>query len=113
MQDENIALRYLFIDLAIKNLELDMKHIHNGPFKIKDPYMQFLEKMILKLINERRQLKKQMYQKRLQVNFLYKRGDYSTYKFIFNGKEKERSFMNHVLKKNVKEIIESLFKEGS
>lgn len=31
--DLKIAERYLFVDLAIKNLELDLQHVENDPFK--------------------------------------------------------------------------------
>src|SRR5699024_9205516 len=75
--DLDIASHYLFVDLAIKNLEMDLQHVKNGPFKIKKPYIEFIEKMISNAINERRELKKLMYQRKIRVQFLYRQGDYS------------------------------------
>lgn len=108
----DIASRYLFVDLAIKNLELDLQHVMNGPFKIKEPYIEFIERMIFKAINERRESKKLMCQRKIQVQFLHRQGDYSTYKFILDGKEQEMTFMNQVIKKNVESIMKELI-EGN
>ena len=108
--DLDIASRYLFVDLAIKNLELDLQHVMNGPFKIKEPYLKFIEGIISKAINERRNLKRIMYQRKIRVQFLYRQGDYSTYKFILDGKEQEMTFMNQVIKKSVEETIGGLMK---
>ena len=106
--DMDIATRYLFVDMAIKNLELDLQHVQNGPFKIKGPYIELVEGMISKAINERRHLKREMYQRKVQVVFMHRQGDYSTYKFILGGREREMTYMNQVIKKNVEEIIRGL-----
>lgn len=39
------------------------------------------------------------------MQFLYRQGDYSTNKFILDGKEQEMTFMNQVIKKNVENIM--------
>lgn len=106
--DLDIASHYLFVDLDIKNLELDLQHVMNGPFKIKEPYIEFIERMISNVINERRNLKRIMYQRKIQVQFLYRQGDFTSYKFFLNGKEREVTYNNMVIKKNVRKIMEKL-----
>ncbi len=109
MQDNlKIALHYLFIDLAIKTLELDLKHIRSGSFKIKSPYLEKIQTMIYIAINERRKLKKIMYDQKIQIIFLYKQGNFSTYKFISKRNEREITLMNPVIKKNVEKVMKWL-----
>ncbi|MBO1005018.1 hypothetical protein ACFSKI_00240 [Pseudogracilibacillus auburnensis] len=111
--DLKIAYRYLFINLAIKNLELDLQYVKNGPFKIKAPYIELMERMISKAINERRKLKGIMYKRKIQVNYLHKKGLFTTYQVVSNAGEKEVPFINQVIKKYVEEIIEKLIKESN
>jgi|SRR5690625_1348082 len=106
--DSDIAYRYLFIDLAIKNLELDQQRIKNGTFKIKEPYIEWIQTMISKAIKERRILKKIMYQRKIEILWIQRQGDFSTYKVILNRGEKEVTFSNHVIKKNVKAVMKAL-----
>ncbi len=109
MQDNlKIALHYLFIDLAIKTLELDLKHIRSGSFKIKSPYLEKIQTMIYIAIDERRKLKKIMYDQKIQIIFLYKQGSFSTYKFISERNEREITLMNPVIKKNVEKVMKWL-----
>src|SRR5690625_4409500 len=99
--DIDVATKYLFVDMAIKNLELDMQHVKDGPFKIKEPYVELIDEMILKARKEMRWIKNIMYRRKIEVLFMYTQGDFSTYKYILNGKEREMTFMNQVIKRNV------------
>lgn len=108
MENEDIAARYLFVDMAIRNMQLDLKHVHNGPFKIKEPYINMIEKVISKAINERRRLKKLMYDNNIQVEFKQTQGDYSTYTFHLGGSKHEKVYQNMAIKKNVEEIMMEL-----
>jgi hypothetical protein len=108
MENKDIASRYLFVDMAIKNLELDLQHIQNGQFKIKEPYIKLIEKTISEAINERRHLKGLIHQQRIQVLFMHRQGDFTTYKFILGGLEQEVTFHNMVIKKNVESIMGEL-----
>ncbi|HEX5519565.1 MAG TPA: hypothetical protein VFX18_03910 [Candidatus Nitrosocosmicus sp.] len=113
MEDKDIAARFLFLNMAIKNLELDLQHIKNGPFKIKEPYLELLEKAYSTAINERGKLKRLMYNKKINIVSTDRNNKFSYYKFSYNGIEEEQTYYNHVIKKNVKEIIEGLIKEGN
>ncbi len=105
MTDEEIAEQYLFVDLAIKNLELDLKHLKHGSFKIKDPYVELIERVISMAISERRTCKQLMYKKKIQVFLSHRQGDFSTYTFILGGKEQKITFHHMVLKDNVEKVI--------
>ncbi len=101
-----VALHFLFIDLAIKTLELDLQHVRNGAFK--SPYLEQIQTMINKAIDERRRLKKVMYDRKIQLLLKYKQGNFSTYTFIDKRNEREITLMNQVIKKNVEKVIKQL-----
>ena len=108
MDDKEIARKYLITSLTIKNLELDLQYIKNGQFKIKGPYVQLIEGMISKAIQERRMLKQEMYKRRIQVEYKYTQGDFVTYKYLLNGKVEEIPFYKYKLKKDVGEMTRRL-----
>jgi len=105
VDNKEIALKYLYTDLAIKNMQLDLQHIKNGSFKIKGPYIAMIENMISKAINKRRKLNQLMHKNNIKIEFLHKQGDFVTYKFYLDGFVQEIPFMEQVLKKNVEEVI--------
>lgn len=108
MKHEDIAARYLFVDMAIKNMQLDLQHVRNGPYKIKQPYITVIKKIISNGMKERRKLKKSMYDNRISVEFNFAQGDYTTYIFYLSGRKEEKTYHNMVIKKNVEEIMMKL-----
>ncbi|HLR72426.1 MAG TPA: hypothetical protein VK085_13475 [Pseudogracilibacillus sp.] len=112
MQHElKIASYYLFLDMAIKVLEIDRQNIINGNFKIKPPYLKLINELTSNAIKKRKELKQTMYRQKIKVNFLYREGEFSYYKFIFHRSETVRSYFNPVIKKNVEKIIHELIDE--
>lgn len=108
---EKIANRYLFTDMAIKNLELDREHLNNSLCKIKDPYFQALDQLISTGIQERRRLKQLMQQDKLQVEFIKSDRLFSTYKYYLNGYVYEADFFNPIIKKYVEGIMKELMQQ--
>lgn len=106
---EKIASRYLFTDMAIKNLELDRQHLENSQCKIKDPYYQMMDQLISTAIKERKRLKQLMFQHRLKVEHIESDRLFSTYKYYLNGYVHEVNFFNPMIKKYVESIMNELF----
>lgn len=96
------------MDLAIKNMQLDLQHVHNGPFKIKQPYITMIEMLISNGMHERRKLNKLIYDNNINMEFKHTQGDDSTYIFYLNKSKKEKTYHNMVIKKNVGEIMMEL-----
>lgn len=108
-ENMQIASRFLFLSMAIRTLELDRQQIQHGQFKIKEPYIEQIEEMISRAIQERRQLKSTMYRDKIQVSLLEREGSFSTYHFILDGNEMEIPFNNMVIRKNVENILRDLW----
>lgn len=104
-----IASRFLFLSMAIRTLELDYHQIQYGQFKIKEPYIEKIEEMISKAIQERKHLRSTMYHDKIQVHLLTREGNFSTYQFILGGNEMEVPYNNMVIRKNVEQILRELW----
>lgn len=110
LHDINLATSFLFLNMAIKVLELDKRHVQIGDFKIKTPYVKLINNLISKAINERRRLKQIMYKKNIQVNFLYREGEFIHYEFILNKTKVVKCYFSPVIKKEVEKILVSLMR---
>lgn len=106
---EKIASRYLFTDMAITNLQLDRNHLEHSPCKIKEPYFQAIDQLISTAIQERKRLKRLMYQHKIQVEHIKSDRLFSTYKYYLNGYVHEVNYFNPVIKKYVTAIMHELF----
>lgn len=107
-QELQIASRFLFLSMTIIVLRQDINHIQNGSFKIKDPYITLLEHMLTIALNERKNLRKQMKERQMQVLLTRQNDAFSSYLFICQGKEEERHYFNPVIRKKVEYIIQEL-----
>ncbi|RLL45033.1 hypothetical protein D8M04_09170 [Oceanobacillus piezotolerans] len=107
-EELHIASRFLFLSMAIVVIKQDVAHIQNGAFKIKDPYIELLQRMESNALNERRKLRKTMEDKKLKVVQLNKNDSFSSYLFTCNGYEEKRNYFNPAIRKHVQAIYEEL-----
>nr|WP_223155082.1 hypothetical protein [Alkalibacillus aidingensis] len=97
--------------MAIVVLEKDIKLIESGSFKIKEPYLELLRRMIHQARTERRDLRKNMDQRKMDVVFIQKNDTFSTYLFLAHGYEEERRYFNPAVRKKVEQILYELMFE--
>ncbi len=110
-EDFKVTSRFLFLSMAIVVMEQDIKHIEQGAFKIKEPYLELLRKMEHVARLERKKLQSTMKQKKLQVIFLQKNDTFSTYLFLGNGYEEEKRYFNPAIRKKVQDLLYDLMNQ--
>ena len=110
LKDEELQLasRFLFLSMAMIVIEQDIQHIEKGDFKIKEPYLALLRKMSSLATNERKNLRKVMRDKSIQVVMLNKNDSFSSVLFLCQGREEQRNYFNPVIRKKVEKIIYEL-----
>lgn len=106
-EELQIASRFLFLSMAIIVIRKDMKSINLG-VKIEEPYLNLLEKMLLQALNERKELRKDMRDKKIQVHLEKKDGMFTSYLFICQGREEIRSYFHPAIRKKVENILQEL-----
>ena len=107
-EDSKVAVRFLFLSMAMIVIEQDMKHVETGPFKIKEPYLQLLKSMMQIASSERKQLRKTMLEKSMHVVRLHKNESFSTFLLVCNGLEEKRNFFNPAIRMKVEDILQEL-----
>lgn len=103
MDLEKIPYQFIYTDLTVKNLQRDLELIKIGPFKIKEPYVKSLEKLISEMIEERRKLKETMRKHNIRIEQGEVEHDIVVYRIYMNGKMKEMRINKYVLKNKVRE----------
>lgn len=111
-EELRLASRFLFLSMAMVVIQQDIQHIQNGSFKIKEPYMDLLEKMNMEAANERRQLRKDMQKHKLKVVTLNKNDSFSSFLFLCNGREEKRNYFNPAIRKKVEVILQELMQKA-
>ncbi|ALX48681.1 hypothetical protein [Lentibacillus amyloliquefaciens] len=114
LNDEELqpASRFLFLSMAIVVIQQDLQTIEQGRFKIKEPYTKLLEKMHSDAVNERKELRKTMRDKKIQVMALNKNDSFSSYLFLCRGREEKRNYFNPAIRKKVEAIIQELMRKA-
>ncbi|WP_026905691.1 hypothetical protein [Paucisalibacillus globulus] len=107
-EELELASRFLFLSMAIVVVQQDIQNIQKGSFKIKEPYIQLLEKMNTNALAERRQLRVKMENKKLRVMLINKNDSFSSYLFYCKGKEEKRNYFNPAIRKKVEEIVQEI-----
>jgi hypothetical protein len=108
----DLASRYLFLSMAITVIRQDRKYMEQGKFKIKEPYMELLGKMELEARNERKKLRKQMDQLKLQVVESGRNDSFTSFLFLAHGYEEKRNYFNPAIRKKVENILFELMKRS-
>ncbi|HLS09269.1 hypothetical protein [Lentibacillus sp.] len=114
LNDEELQLasRFLFLSMAMVVIQQDIQNIRHGTFKIKEPYIDLLEKMNTEAANERRKLRKTMQDKKIRVVTLNKNDSFSSYLFLCRGREEKRNYFNPAIRKKVETIIQELMQKA-
>lgn len=113
LSDEKIQLaaHFLFLSMGITVIKQDIEHIKQGSFKIKEPYLELLEKMVSEALHERKELRTKMKNKDVKVEMVSKNEYFSTFLFYSQGWEERRTYFNPAIKKKVEVIIQDLIKK--
>ncbi|MEN1970232.1 hypothetical protein WMZ97_19445 [Lentibacillus sp. N15] len=108
LNDEELAVasRFLFLSMALLVMQQDIRTIESGAFKIKEPYLKLLEKMIAEATNERHMLRDTMRKKAIKVVILNKNDSFSSYLFLCQGREETRNYFNPAIRKKVEAIVQ-------
>lgn len=111
-EELKIATRFLYLSMAIKVIEQDLEHVSSGPFKIKEPYLALLNKMLYLAMSERKNLRFKMREQAIKVVHLNKNDSFSTYSFIAGKREETRNYFNPAIRKQVVLIFEEVMIEA-
>ncbi|GGM25203.1 hypothetical protein GCM10011351_08670 [Paraliobacillus quinghaiensis] len=104
-----LGSRFLFLSMAIVVIQKDLVTIEKETsIKIKEPYLELLQKMEKRAFLERKQLHKYMRKQNVKVISLEKNDTFSSYLYVCQGREEKRNYFNPTIRKKVEQIIREL-----
>ena len=110
-EEIDIASNFIFLSMAITVLQQDLHYVTKGPFKIKEPYLELIEQMIKLATEKRRKIRKEMYDRNLTVTRIRQDKLFTSYLFVCDRREEERTYFNPVIRKNVLEMMLTLVED--
>ena len=99
--------------MAITVIKKDLTEVQNGSFKIKEPYLILLEKMLYLAAIERKELRINMRKQSIKVYLLNKNESFSTYLFTAGNREEKRFYFNPAIRKQVVPILNELMTKAA
>lgn len=111
-EESGIASRFLFLSMAIIVLHQDGSYMRKSPIKIKEPYIELIEKMTAIAVNERRRLRQKMHELNMQVMKLNQNNSFTSYLFICQGREEKCNYFNPIIRKKVMNILYELMQRA-
>lgn len=96
----------MFLPMVLTIIERDKKIFEKCPFKIKEPYLIFLERTSKSVLIDLSKAKEYMRKNNLKVE---KRGSddaFTSYHFFYKGFEEEHNYINPRIRKKGMELID-------
>jgi hypothetical protein len=108
--DEHLANQFIYLPLVRKVLERDLHFLRDAKLKFNEPYIEFVEQVIIQIGKDLGRVKKEMFQRRLSVYNQGKVGELSVYLFVCKGYRREVRLFPHLMKQSVEEYVRKYFK---
>lgn len=107
--DRDIIEQVIYLPMLISILEKDLKIIENTPFKLKGPYLDFVENTLKTIRIDLRDAKTYMYKNKIKVFKVQSDENFTMYRFIYKGHEEDHSYFNPALKTRSDELLRYYF----
>ncbi|WP_078598501.1 hypothetical protein [Evansella clarkii] len=104
-EEEKLVDACIFLPMAIKTLERDLKVLENSNLKIPEVYEEIIHQMILRMREDLKESKKTMLQQKMKVWHIGQENEMTIYGSVIRGYEAQHKFWSHRLRSRTKEIL--------
>ncbi len=105
-QDEKVIDQAIYLPLVIKVLERDRKVIEQSPFKLRKPYLDYIEETIIAVQKDMAVVKRHMHKNKIKVERLGTEGNFTKHLVIYKGYEERRDLFNGRMRTVVEEYMQ-------
>lgn len=105
MKDIQMFDDAIYYPLLISVLQQDQEHFKNGPFKLKSPYINLIDKVLTKVHNDFRENRIYLQRNKMEVARGENNGTFTEYIFVYNGIEDRRRYLNARLRNRTEELL--------
>lgn len=105
-EDRDVIEKAIYLPIVLTILNKDITNINQGPFKLKQPYINLIEKTMKTIQAELSQVKQYMRKNHLKVYELKRDEAFTMYTFLYKGYEEHHNYFNPRIRNKVQELIE-------
>ncbi|MFS0782943.1 hypothetical protein [Bacillus sp. 1P06AnD] len=104
-EDRDMIEQAIYLPMVLIVLQRDLSIFQKGPFKLRRPYIEWVEQTIkyvqLELINVKRYLRQQ----NIKVSELKRDDAFTMYLFLYKGFEEHHNYFNPRIRNKVEDLL--------
>ena len=104
-KDRDIIEQAIYLPMVLTVLHRDLTIIQSSPFKLKNPYVIWIEQTIKIVNSEYIEAKRYLRHENIKVNELQRDEDFTMFLFIYKGYEERHSYFNPRIRNKVEELM--------
>lgn len=105
-EDRDIIEKAIYLPMLLTILNKDLVIINNSPFKLKQPYLNLIEKTMKAVQIELTQVKRYMNKNNLKVYEKNRDEAFTMYTFFYKGYEEHHNYFNPRIRNKVQELLD-------
>lgn len=103
--DRNIIEKAIYLPMILIVLNRDLEIINSSPFKLKNPYIEWIEETMKCIQKELASVKRYMKQQQIKVEKIKSDDAFTMYMFLYKGYEEEHNYFNPRLRNRSEELM--------
>lgn len=108
-EDRDIMEKAIYLPMVLIVLNRDLAVIEKSPFKLRQPYLEFIEEIMKEIQRELKEVKQYMKKNNLKVMEVKRDDAFTMYMFIYKGYEENHNYFNPRIRNKVQELMISYF----
>lgn len=104
-KDRDIIEQVIYLPMVLTVLQRDLAIIQNSPFKLRNPYLIWIEQTIKIVNSEYTEAKKYLRHENIKVSEMQRDEDFTMFLFIYKGYEERHSYFNPRIRNKVEELM--------
>ncbi|MDP4161993.1 MAG: hypothetical protein Q8906_16865 [Bacillota bacterium] len=108
-EDRNIMEKAIYLPMVLTVLNRDLAVVERSPFKLRKPYLDFIEEMMRVVQRDLAETKKYMNKNSLKVIEKKRDEAFTMFLFLYKGYEENHNYFNPRIRNKVQELLEFYF----
>jgi hypothetical protein len=103
--DRDIIEQAIYLPMVLTVLHRDVSIINQSPFKLKQPYLEWIDETMKCIQKELSEVKRYMRKQQMKVERLQSDDTFTMYMFLYKGYEEQHNYFNPRLRNRTEELL--------
>ena len=104
-QDREIIEQAIYLPMVLTILNRDLTIMDNSPFKLKKPYLEWIDETMRFIQKELAEVKRYMRKHQIKVERMQSDDTFTMYMFLYKGYEEHHNYFNPRLRNRTEELL--------